>query len=260
MNKKRWFFIVAALLIFGFVFFLKAGNSGTAFLWNLSDQGTWLLPLVGIAALIDSINPCAFSVLILTVAFLLTLGKKRSSILAIGGAYIVGIFIVYLLIGFGILRVLHLFSTPHFMAKVGASLLIVLGCINLIREIFPSFPLKFRLPSVSHSAIARLMEKATLPTALLLGALVGLCEFPCTGGPYLMVLGLLSDQKTYLAGTGYLLLYNLLFILPLVIILFLASDSLLLEKVRAWKKSENKALRLGGGIAMIVLGMLILIL
>ena len=101
------------------------------------------------------------------------------------------------------------------------------------------------------------MNKASLPTAFLLGALVGLCEFPCTGGPYLMVLGLLHDQGTYFAGIGYLLLYNLIFILPLVIILFIASDNALLEKVNQWKRSETKHMRVWGGIAMIVLGFLI---
>ena len=104
------------------------------------------------------------------------------------------------------------------------------------------------------------MNRASLPTAFFLGVLVGLCEFPCTGGPYLMVLGLLHDQGTYFAGFGYLLLYNLIFILPLVIILFIASDNALLEKVSQWKKAETKRMRLLGGIAMVILGLVILFL
>jgi len=230
---------------------------GTAALWNLSNEGQWLLPLVGVAALIDSVNPCAFSILLLTIAFLLSIGKVRTSILQIGGFYILGIFAVYMLIGLGILQALHLFNTPHFMAKVGASFLLVLGAINLINEFFPSFPVKIRIPEVAHRKIAELMEKASLGTAFFLGALVALCEFPCTGGPYLMVLGLLHDQQTYMAGLGYLVLYNLIFILPLVVILLIASNGALLEKVRAWKKAENKNMRLWGGIAMILLGLFI---
>ena len=91
----------------------------------------------------------------------------------------------------------------------------------------------------------------------MLGALVGLCEFPCTGGPYLMVLGLLHDRGTYFTGVGYLFLYNLIFVLPLLIILFIASDKTLVEKVKAWKKAETKNMRLWGGIAMIILGIII---
>lgn len=257
MNKKFVILVAVAVLLFGTVIFFKVGNIGTTALWNLSNEGKWLLPLVGIAALIDSINPCAFGILLLTIAFLLSIGKMRSGILKIGGVYILGLFTIYILIGLGILQALHLFNTPHFMAKVGALLLIILGGINLINEFFPSFPIKLRIPQAAHNKMAELMNKASLPTAFLLGALVGICEFPCTGGPYLMVLGLLHDRGTYFAGLGYLLLYNLIFILPLVIILLIASNNALLEKVKAWKKTETKNMRLWGGVAMIILGLVI---
>ncbi len=257
MSKKLIILIAVGALLFSSVIILKTGNIGTTALWNISGKGTWLLPLVGVAALIDSINPCAFSILLLTIAFLLSIGKMRSSILRIGGAYILGIFAVYILIGLGLLHALHIFNTPHFMAKVGASLLIVLGGINLINEFFPAFPIKLRIPQAAHHKMAELMNTASIPTAFLLGALVGLCEFPCTGGPYLMVLGLLHDQGTYLTGVGYLVLYNLIFILPLVIILLIASDSGLLEKVKMWKKAETKHMRVWAGIAMIILGIVI---
>ena len=260
MNKKLAILVSAAVLLFGSVIFLKTGNIGTDALWNLSNEGKWLLPLVGIAALIDSINPCAFGILLLTIAFLLSLQKTRASILKIGGVYILGLFMVYVLIGLGILQALHLFNTPHFMSKVGALLLIALGGINLVNEFLPSFPVKLRIPQATHNKMAMLMNKASLPAVFLLGVLVGLCEFPCTGGPYLMVLGLLHDQRTYFSGVGYLLLYNIIFILPLIVILFIASDNALLQKVSAWKKSETKHMRFWGGIAMVVLGIIILLL
>lgn len=257
MNKRLFLLISFAVLLFAGVTFFKVGNIGTAALWNASNGGQRLLPLVGVAALIDSINPCAFSILLLTVAFLVSIGKMRGGILKIGGAYILGIFMVYILIGLGILQALHLFNTPHFMAKVGAGLLVAFGAINVINEFFPSFPIKFRIPHAAHHKMAELMEKASLPTAFFLGALVGLCEFPCTGGPYLMVLGLLHDQGTYLSGLGYLMLYNLIFILPLAVILLIASDTSLLEKIQTWRKSETRNMKLWGGVAMVVLGLLI---
>lgn len=257
MNKKLAILIGIAVVLFGGVLLIKTGNIGTTALWSLSDGGKWMLPLVGVAALIDSINPCAFGILLLTIAFLLSLQKTRSSILKIGGVYILGLLTVYILIGLGILQALHIFNTPHFMAKVGAVLLIALGGINLINEFFPSFPIKLRIPQAAHTKMASLMNRASLPAVFLLGALVGLCEFPCTGGPYLMVIGLLHDQQTYLSGVGYLLLYNLIFILPLIVILFIASDNTLIEKVKNWKNSETKHMRLWGGIAMVILGLLI---
>jgi len=251
---------MAGVLLVAAVLFFRMGNIGTGALWSISNEGSWLLPLVLVAALIDSINPCAFGILLLTVAFLLSIGKARLGILKIGGAYVMGILAVYFLIGLGILQALHLFNTPHFMAKLGAGLLIILGAINLVSEFFPSFPLKPRIPHAAHKKMAELMEKASIPTAFVLGALVGLCEFPCTGGPYLMVLGLLHDNTTYLTGVGYLILYNAVFIIPLVIVLLIASDATLVEKVRAWKQSETKHMRLWGGIAMIILGLSIFLL
>ncbi|PIR89476.1 MAG: hypothetical protein COU07_01075 [Candidatus Harrisonbacteria bacterium CG10_big_fil_rev_8_21_14_0_10_40_38] len=257
MNKTLLISIIVGVFIFGSVIVLKSVPSSSAFIWDVSRGGTWLLPLVSIAALIDSINPCAFGILLLTIAFLLSLGKMRSGILKIGAVYILGLFVVYFLIGLGIVHALHFFNTPHFMAKVGALLLVVLGMFNFLAGVFPSFPIRFRIPHAAHSAMARLMEHASIPTAFLLGLLVGLCEFPCTGGPYLMVLGLLHDSTTYTVGLGYLFLYNAIFVLPLVIILLIASNAKFVERIQTWKKSNTLAMKLWSGLAMVLLGIII---
>ena len=260
MSKKFIFLVILAASLLGLVILFKSDAVGAQALWNLSHGGSWLLPLVSVSALVDSINPCAFSILLLTIAFLMSLGRNRSKILQIGGMYILGIFAVYLLIGLGILQTLHLFNTPHFMAKLGASILLAAGAINLINYFFPRFPIKLKIPEVSHKKMAELMEKASLPTAFALGVLVGLCEFPCTGGPYLMVLGLLHDQAAYVQGVLYLLLYNIMFVLPLVVILLLSSESGVFNKIQAWKKREMKNMRLVSGIVMIILGVIIFML
>jgi cytochrome c biogenesis protein CcdA len=257
MDRKLTFVFAAAILLAAAVATFKYDAGGTAALWSASDGGRWLLPLIGVAALIDSVNPCAFSILLLTVAFLLSIGKLRSNVLKIGSAYIAGLFFVYLLIGLGLLQTLHLFDTPHFMASVGAALLVLLGLINVTNEFVPAFPIKLAIPHSVHRRMAVLMERASVPTALGLGGLVGVCEFPCTGGPYLMVLGLLRDQATYYTGVGYLLLYNVIFVLPLVLILLVASDASLLGKVQQWQQQRRRAMRLGSGSAMVALGLVI---
>ena len=257
MDRKLALVVSAGVSLAAVVMLFKLGNFGTAALWNVSEGGRWLLPLVGVAALIDSVNPCAFSILLLTIAFLLSIGKLRSNVLQIGSAYIAGIFVVYLLIGLGLLQALHLFDTPHFMANVGAGLLVLLGVLNVVNVLVPAFPIKLAIPHAAHRRIAVLMEQASVPTAFLLGGLVGLCEFPCTGGPYLMVLGLLHDQATYFTGVAYLILYNVIFVLPLVLILLFASDESLLARVQAWQERKRQAMRLGGGGAMVALGLLI---
>lgn len=260
MKNNRLYIILAALLVVvGSLLLLKSSPGSAQFIWNASQGGTWLFPLVSLSALIDSINPCAFSILLLTIAFLFSLGTMRAGIIKIGAAYVFGIWLAYLLIGLGLLGTLHIFNTPHFMGKLGAIVLIVFGAINLLNEFIPKFPVKLRLPLSSHAKMAELMKKSSVSAVFFLGLLVGLCEFPCTGGPYLMVLGLLRDSATYVKGLGYLVWYNLLFILPLLVVLFLASDQAVLEKLQSWKRNNLSKTRLVGGLIMIVLGILILL-
>lgn len=258
MNKKLIVLGAIILILAGLTVFFRYGSGGTDLLWRASGEGKILLPLISVAALIDSVNPCAFSILLLTIAFLFSIGRLRANILQIGLVYILGIFLVYMLIGLGIMKALHLFSTPHFMGRLAASVMIILGLINLIGEFFPSFPIKLKIPKFAHHKIAAIMEKASVPSAFVLGGLVGLCEFPCTGGPYLMVLGLLHDKATYLSGLGYLLIYNLIFVLPLVLILLVAANKDLLEKAKEWQVKERRVMKIGGSIAVILLGLFVL--
>ncbi len=255
---KKLIIIVSILLIaiIGIII-LKNSSGVSSLLWSLSNQGAWLLPIVLVASLLDSIHPCSFSILLITIAFLFGMQMSRKKILQIGGIYIAGIFSAYLLIGLGILKVLHLFDTPHFMGKLGATLLIVFGVLNLINRFFPNFPIKLKIPSIAHGAMSKLMERTGMLAAFGLGLLVGICQFPCMGGPYLMVIGLLHDQVTYFAGFRYLLLYNIILIVPLVVVLYIASQKLLLEKVQQWKNTNMQGVKLWAGLAMIIIGILI---
>src|ERR1035437_5735390 len=140
----------------------------------------WMPILIGTAALIDSVNPCAFSVLFLTITFLFSLGRKRSDIVWAGLAYVFGIFATYVFIGLGLLKALSLFNIPNLMSKLGATAIIAFGLVALINEFVPNFPIKLKIPKFAYGRIGRLMEKATLPASFELGVVVGLFEFPCT--------------------------------------------------------------------------------
>lgn len=260
MSKKFYILSGTILLIIIALVFFKETMLGSSLLWNVSTGGNWLFPLIVVSALIDSINPCAFSVLLITIAFLFSAGAARVKMLKVGGAYIFGIFVVYVLIGLGLLKALSFFGVPHFMSKVGASLIILFGIIALIDHYFPNFPIKFKIPSFAHSRMASLIEKGSAVAAFVLGGLVALCEFPCTGGPYLTALGLLHDQATYLSGLFYLVLYNIIFVAPLVIILLLGSESSFLGKLESWKKNNTGTMKVVTGLAMLILGAIILLL
>ncbi len=262
MKKKKIisFAAIVALIILLFVGvnFLKYSEGGAAFFGSLYEKKS-MFPLVTGAALIDSVNPCAFSILFLTIAFLFSLGRTRKNILLVGGTYILGVFLVYVLIGLGVLQTLQFFNVPHFVARIGGAILIFSGALSLINHFVPSFPIKLGIPQRAHRKIATFVEKASIPSALALGFFVGMWEFPCTGGPYLMVLGLLHDRATFFSGFGYLVWYNIVFVLPLILILFTAGNEELLKKVEGWKK-ENVKGRLIGGVAMMLLGTLIFLL
>jgi cytochrome c biogenesis protein CcdA len=103
------------------------------------------------------------------------------------------------------------------------------------------------------------MEQTSMVAAFLLGVLVGICQFPCMGGPYLMVIGLLRDQVTFTAGFWYLVLYNAILIIPLVLVLWFSADKAVVDKLQEWKIDHLARVRLIAGVAMIVLGALILI-
>src|SRR3989338_6991014 len=119
------------LLALAGIVILKYAPGTSSIIWSVSDGGKWLLPLVGVSALLDSVHPCSFSILLITVAFLFGMQMARGRILVIGGIYIAGIFVAYLAIGIGAFQVLHIFDVPHFMGKLGATLLILFGILNL---------------------------------------------------------------------------------------------------------------------------------
>src|SRR3990172_2483788 len=140
--------IIASIILIAIVglVILKNSPSASSLIWNLSDQGAWLLPIVLVAAILDSVHPCSFSILLITIAFLFGLQMSRKKILVIGGLYIAGIFAAYFTIGIGLLQVIHIFNVPHFMGKLGATLLIGFGLLNLIGALFPKFPIKLKIP------------------------------------------------------------------------------------------------------------------
>jgi len=219
-----------------------------------------LLPLVIVSGLLDGINPCAFAVLLFFIAFLFTIKKTRAGVLKMGAVYISAIFLAYFLIGIGIMKALIFTGKPHFMAKLGAYLIILLGLINIKDYINPfAFPVHLRIPRFTHATLRRWAYKGTFPSAAVLGFLVGLCTFPCSGGIYVAILALLSAKTTYFQGLAYLLIYNFMFVLPLIVILALASNERVTKRLKEWEESKARKMRLASGIVMILLGVVILV-
>ena len=232
-----------------------AGGALPVGLANLPE----LLPAVLVTGLLDSVNPCAFAVILLLIAFLFTLRQSRVRILQLGFVYIAMIFIVYFGIGLGLLRAVRLSSDPHFVARAGSWLLMGLGVINLIEFFFPKFPIKLHMPSFAGEKTNQLIKQATLPTTIAAGFLVGLCTFPCSGGIYVSIITLLNAKTTYSWGLVYLFLYNLVFVLPLVVILLSLGNRLVAKRWATWEREHALKIRLWYGLVMVALGAIMLL-
>lgn len=213
--------------------------------------------VVFLAALADSVNPCAISVLLITIGFMVSMKKSPRDIVKIGGAYVAAIFVIYTLIGLSVLQVLDFFGVPNGLAKFGALILFVFALLQLGEEFIPNFPIKLAIPQFAKGTMAKYMQQASVPAAFILGSLVALYEFPCTGGPYLFILGLLHDQATFWSGFAYLVFYNFVFVLPLIIILLAATNKQVLTKVESVKKHNMKKFSIISNVVLILLSVII---
>jgi cytochrome c-type biogenesis protein len=218
-----------------------------------------LLPAVIVTGLLDSVNPCAFAVILLLLAFLFTLRKARNQILKLGFVYIGMIFLVYFAIGLGLLGTVRLSDDPHFVARLGSWLLIGLGAINLIEHYVPRFPIKLHMPAFAGARARALIGKATLPATVGAGILVGLCTFPCSGGIYVSVITLLNAKTTMAWGVGYLALYNVMFVLPLIGILLATGNRVTAKSWATWERQNALNIRLWYGLSMVALGAVMLL-
>lgn len=212
------------------------------------------LPLVLSTGLLDSLNPCAISLLLLYIGLLYTMKKDHKTVLTFGFFYIAAVYITYFFIGLGLLKVVNIFNVPFFFAKLTAAIAIIFGILNIKEYFWPNSPLSIRIPMNIRQRASEWAHKATIPAAIVLGFLIALHEFPCSGAVYLVILGYLAKNETFLRGTAYLLLYNLMFILPLAIILALASNKVLTEKFVNWQERMGRKMHLILAAMMISLG------
>jgi len=212
------------------------------------------------AGLLDSINPCAIGIMLLFISLLFSLNRQRTVVLFFGAFYIVAVYVTYLLIGLGILKAVHLFGVHGFFGYAAAILLILMGIIH----IGPSWLNRFKWIAWMNSChippnYQKHLKKGSIIGGLILGVLVAICEFPCSGGVYLATIGLLSTKTTFLTGVGYLLLYNVMFVLPLVLVFLIAGNKKVLDKMSKWQQKNIVKAKTTMGIIMVVLGLSLII-
>jgi hypothetical protein len=189
-----------------------------------------------IAGLVDSINPCAIASLIFFLSYLTLGGRKPRDLLWIGGLFTLGAFLTYFLIGLGLLQALHSLRAVPLLARglypLAALVTLTLAALSFrdyrrarrgaMAEIALQLPrgVKLQIHQVIRTQLGlKHLAVAAFVTAVLVSGL----QFVCTSQiylPTLMYMAQAGDQR--LQAIGLLLLYNLMFVLPLIV-LFLAA-------------------------------------
>lgn len=213
--------------------------------------------VVSAAALVDSINPCAIAVLLILITALLAIKKRRQALIT-GLFFIAGLYLAYLVLGLGLISVVQLSGLAGLFHKLIGGLAIIIGLLNL-KDFFwyGGGGFVMEIPRSWRPKVQKLLKTVTSPWgAFIMGLVITAFELPCTGGPYLFVLGLLANSCTWSTIIPILLYYNLVFILPLLLItglLYFGYSSV--EKASAWKDRNLRRLHLVAGLIMLILGL-----
>jgi glutaredoxin len=232
---------------------------------GLIDPNTISLPVFTVSiGLLDGFNPCAMWVLM----FLLTLlvhAKSRKRMLLIGGIFVISSGIIYFMFMAAWLNAFLYIGLQDWSRLLIGALAIAAGLINLKDFIWFKKGLSLTIPESAKPKLFERMRsvvneknKVTMIVGTAaLAVFVNFIELACTAGfpaIYTRILTLrnLSPIEYYL----YLSLYNIFYVLPLLVIVGVFVKTMGSRKL---KESEGKILKLAGGIMMLALGLVMIL-
>jgi len=194
------------------------------------------LPTVLVAGLVDGLNPCAFATLVFFISYLAFMGREGRDVLLAGGAFALGVFLTYLGVGFGMLKFLatlpFLDAASRWIYGVTAVLCLALAVGSLYdwwqARRGKATEMRLKMPNRLRRWVNRTIREgagagAFVPVTFGTGVVVSVIELACTGQVYLpTILFVLGVPEMRVRAGLYLVLYNLMFILPLVVVFVLA--------------------------------------
>lgn len=222
------------------------------------------LPTLGLVlttAAIDSINPCAIGVLILMVSVILGQGGSTRRLLLTGSAYIFAIFATYLLAGLGLI---YAFTTipiviAEYLSLAVGSLVVLAAILEIKDYFFYGKGFSLQIPKYFANKIHEYStKKTTIWGVMALGAFVAAVELPCTGAPYLAIITILRIDFN-LAAFFMMVLYNFVFVLPLIVILIMVAGGTKISVVSKWKEESKGTMRLFMGLLLAALGWILIL-
>jgi cytochrome c biogenesis protein CcdA len=239
-------------------------RSGTSIVERFRSFGA--LTVAG-AGLLDGLNPCAFATIVFFISYLSFLGRKGPEILAVGGAFALGVFVTYMLVGLGMIQILK--ELP-FLTAIGNWVYALTAILCLILAVYSfldygkarrgeSEAMTLRIPLRLRQHINRTIRSgaqatALVPAAFLIGFAISLLELACTGQVYLpTILFVMGQPEMQGQALMYLLLYNLAFILPLVVVFGLAYFGTTSEQLGLLIHRHTAKVKLATGTLFLVL-------
>ena len=214
------------------------------------------IPLVLLAGIIDGINPCACAVVIFLLIFLMTI-RQRLRILLAGAVFSSAVFFFYFLSGIGLITFSKHSGFVYGSSVIVGILAIIAGILIIAKALFPNAGPKLISDSMQETVV-RNIENLTVPIAFILGFILGIFELPCTGGIYIAILDMISFKVNMEQGLVYLFLYNLAFIIPLIIITCLVHWGINPGRVEEQKPEQRRGFQIFTGLLLFVFAFLIL--
>lgn len=219
------------------------------------EEGGSLCFLGIFLGLADGINPCMFSVLTFLLVYLMGIGSSKKALKA-GIAFIITTFLFYLFFMYGLIKIISVLEIAR-EVRVAVSIFALLAGLVMIKDyFFYGKWFSFEISNKVKPILEKLTKKGTVASAVVLALLASLVELPCTSGIPLAYVSILSTKDVF--ALGYLILYNLFFVLPLLVIvlgtIFVWKK---VEKVEKWKEDSKKYMRLVAGILLILLSIAI---
>lgn len=226
---------------------------------GLEAQLPTIITVIATAA-VDSINPCAIGVLILLVSVLLSAKMSTKRMLLLGCTYVFAVLLVYLFAGLGLMYAfaeIPLVITQYLSIFV-AVLLIVAGILEVKDFFWYGKGYTLGIPPRISKRIPKMAQNTSIWGVFFLGAFVSAVELPCTGAPYLAIITILSQYFNFTALL-LLVLYNVVFIAPLLVILLLVAAGKKIDSIQTWKQEARGKMRLAIGVVMILLSWLMIL-
>lgn len=226
--------------------------------------GGLTVPTVLLAGVADGFNPCAFALLVLFATYTLTLVnavtaagtptlEARRRLLGAGSLYVGAVLVTYFVIGLGLLSFLGWLGRDHLVAR-GASILALFMALWMLKDVFlPGVGPSMIAPSGTHGRMQKAMERGGLAGMLVAGVLVGICTVPCSGAMYLQITAVLHASGGGLTGLALLALYNIAFIVPLLILLLAISNRRVLGQLGRWNRANSPWIKAGLALAVIAM-------